>query len=292
MGRRSFLVDGVRSGSMYAAPSASTSVYNGLDFLFLPVMGVSLRGTRHGSAGEDSMEGLRSGYGEKQSGLDKAADAVLTTNTSASASSSPARGPNREKSQGKASSLSLEPLVGGFGANRPPSSYSNHSLKRSVVEAIHKQARRMYNYNKILASKKNLDHVNKILKVKKLQRQSRTGNNIVKRRPGRPRKYPLEEGLPLQLLSHGVRTRADTVTDVIEAVVQGVSLEHQKGWKRKHHELEKQVKKKPRTDEEQETRYPHPIVPAVFSSSHSLVMFLLHALQCGRASPWRRLRQS
>lgn len=217
------------------------------------VMGVSLRGTRHGSAGEDSMEGLRSGYGEKQSGLDKAADTVLTTNTSAS--SSPARGPNREKSQGKASSLSLEPLMDGFGANRPPSSYSNHSLKRSVVEAIHKQARRMYNYNKILASKKNLDHVNKILKVKKLQRQSRTGNNIVKRRPGRPRKYPLEEGLPLQLLSHGVRTRADTVTDVIEAVVQGVSLEteQQKGWKRKHQELEKQVKKKPRTDEEQES---------------------------------------
>ncbi|XP_056410497.1 histone-lysine N-methyltransferase ASH1L [Hyla sarda] len=228
------------------------------------VVGVPLRGTKHGSTSEESVDCLlqRNSYGEKQSALDKAVDSVLAANSSVSASSSPARGLSREKNQGKADSAPLEPLIASLGvsSNRLPSNSSSHNLKRSVVEAIHKQARRMYNYNKILASKKNLDHVNKILKAKKLQRQSRTGNNIVKRRPGRPRKYPLEEAIPLQLLSRGVREReggprADTVTDVIEAVVQGVSLEteHRKGWKRKYHEMEKQVKKRQRTDEEKET---------------------------------------
>ncbi|KAG5856412.1 hypothetical protein ANANG_G00007690 [Anguilla anguilla] len=39
----------------------------------------------------------------------------------------------------------------------------------------------------VLSTKRSLDHVNKILKAKKLQRQARTGNNVVKRRgPGRP----------------------------------------------------------------------------------------------------------
>lgn len=49
----------------------------------------------------------------------------------------------------------------------------------------------MCNYTKILSTKKNLDHVNKILKAKRLQRQSKTGNNFVKKRRGRPRKQPL-----------------------------------------------------------------------------------------------------
>ncbi|XP_036382298.1 SET-binding protein [Megalops cyprinoides] len=58
-------------------------------------------------------------------------------------------------------------------------------FKRKEIEEIQCEVR------KILSTKKNLDHVNKILKVKRLQRQAKTGNNIVKRRRGRPRKQPL-----------------------------------------------------------------------------------------------------
>ncbi|KAG9464638.1 hypothetical protein GDO78_019630, partial [Eleutherodactylus coqui] len=228
------------------------------------VMGVPLRATRHSSTGEESVDCMlqRGGHGEKQTALDKTVDTVLTANASVSASSSPVRALNREKSQSKLDSTPPEPLMDGSGmsSNRLLSNYPSHSLKRSMVEVIHKQARRMYNYSKILASKKNLGHVNKILKAKKLQRQSRTGNNIVKRRPGRPRKYPLEDGLTLPLVSHTIGEREDdTVKDVIEAVVQGVSLEsdHRRGWKRKHHELEKMVKKRQRSGEDEESRSCH-----------------------------------
>ncbi|KAM4014454.1 LOW QUALITY PROTEIN: histone-lysine N-methyltransferase ASH1L [Anomaloglossus baeobatrachus] len=223
------------------------------------VTGVPLRTVRHGSAGEESVDGLlhRNDCGEKQNALGKEVDIVLTANTFVSPSSSPASVLNREKSQAKSDPGPRESQIDSLGvsSNRLPSSYSTHSLKRSVVEAIHKQARRMYNYNRILTSKKNLDHVNKILKAKKLQRQSRTGNNIVKRRPGRPRKYPLQDGLPLQLVSRTLSERADTVTDVIEAVVQGGSLEseHCRGWKRKHYELEKTGKKRQKIEEDPDT---------------------------------------
>ncbi|XP_034956288.2 SET-binding protein isoform X1 [Zootoca vivipara] len=64
-------------------------------------------------------------------------------------------------------------------------------FKRCEIEAIQCEVRKMCNYNKILSTKKNLDHVNKILKAKRLQRQSKTGNNFVKKRRGRPRKQPL-----------------------------------------------------------------------------------------------------
>ncbi|XP_074934149.1 SET-binding protein-like isoform X1 [Phalacrocorax aristotelis] len=64
-------------------------------------------------------------------------------------------------------------------------------FKRSEIEAIQCEVRKMCNYTKILSTKKNLDHVNKILRAKRLQRQSKTGNNFVKKRRGRPRKQPL-----------------------------------------------------------------------------------------------------
>nr|XP_020668765.1 SET-binding protein isoform X2 [Pogona vitticeps] len=64
-------------------------------------------------------------------------------------------------------------------------------FKRCEIEAIQCEVRKMCNYTKILSTKKNLDHVNKILKAKRLQRQSKTGNNFVKKRRGRPRKQPL-----------------------------------------------------------------------------------------------------
>uniref|UniRef100_A0A672P6V4 Histone-lysine N-methyltransferase ASH1L-like n=1 Tax=Sinocyclocheilus grahami TaxID=75366 RepID=A0A672P6V4_SINGR len=98
--------------------------------------------------------------------------------------------------------------------------------------------------------KNNLHHVNKILRAKKLQRQARTGNNMVKKRgPGRPRKHPLpspppspppqtseQENLPLPERHRGsVLWEEDTVVDVIESVIQS---QHRKGRKRKRWERE------------------------------------------------------
>uniref|UniRef100_A0AAV2MR50 SET-binding protein n=1 Tax=Knipowitschia caucasica TaxID=637954 RepID=A0AAV2MR50_KNICA len=56
--------------------------------------------------------------------------------------------------------------------------------KRREVEQIQNNARRMHSLN--------FEHVQKILRAKRLQRQAKTGNNVIKRRPGRPRKQPLE----------------------------------------------------------------------------------------------------
>uniref|UniRef100_A0A8C5LRN3 SET binding protein 1 n=2 Tax=Leptobrachium TaxID=161697 RepID=A0A8C5LRN3_9ANUR len=64
-------------------------------------------------------------------------------------------------------------------------------FKRCEIEAIQCEVRKMCNYNKILSTKKNMDHVNKILKAKRLQRQAKTGNNFVKKKRGRPRKQPV-----------------------------------------------------------------------------------------------------
>ncbi|KAJ3609765.1 hypothetical protein NHX12_024276, partial [Muraenolepis orangiensis] len=66
-----------------------------------------------------------------------------------------------------------------------------------------------------------------ILRAKKLQRQARTGNNVVKKRgPGRPRNRLRVGGGPQSRGREG-----DTVTDAIELVVQG---QRRKGPKRKH----------------------------------------------------------
>uniref|UniRef100_A0A671PV36 Histone-lysine N-methyltransferase ASH1L-like n=1 Tax=Sinocyclocheilus anshuiensis TaxID=1608454 RepID=A0A671PV36_9TELE len=98
--------------------------------------------------------------------------------------------------------------------------------------------------------KNNLHHVNKILRAKKLQRQARTGNNMVKKRgPGRPRKHPLpspppspppqtseQENHPLPERHRGsVLWEGDTVVDVIESVIQS---QRRKGRKRKRWERE------------------------------------------------------
>ncbi|XP_051551968.1 SET-binding protein-like [Myxocyprinus asiaticus] len=112
---------------------------------------------------------------------------------------------------------------------------------RDEVEEIQYDMQKMCAFSKILTTKKNLDHVNKILKVKRLQRQAKTGNNIVKRRRGRPRKQPLslEEGLLGQMpvlekcvdlpgkrnLHTGLVpaqlefSNHDSITDAIESVV-------------------------------------------------------------------------
>ncbi|XP_051750164.1 SET-binding protein [Ctenopharyngodon idella] len=120
------------------------------------------------------------------------------------------------------------------------SSYKRR-YKGKEVEEIQCDMRKMCAFSKILTTKKNLDHVNKILKVKRLQRQAKTGNNMVKRRRGRPRKQPLslEEGLLGQMpilekcvdlpgkrnLHTGLVpaqlefSNHDSITDAIESVV-------------------------------------------------------------------------
>lgn len=98
--------------------------------------------------------------------------------------------------------------------------------------------RRKHAFSKILTSKRSIDHVNKILKVKRLQRQAKTGNNVVKRRRGRPRKQALapNEGFLSQmpvlqkcmefpgkrnpmLLTQPEFSSHDSIADAIEAVV-------------------------------------------------------------------------
>ncbi|XP_061231141.1 histone-lysine N-methyltransferase ASH1L isoform X2 [Neopsephotus bourkii] len=244
------------------------------------VMGVPARGGRLAST-EDPVDTLlqRMAQHEGQATLDKTLEAVMA-NVSVPPSASPARNHTRERGLGKQDSLGAPAIPSSscsdsisLLSDRLPNSYSPRHLKRSVVEAMQRQARKMCNYNKILATKKNLDHVNKILKAKKLQRQARTGNNFVKRRPGRPRKYPLQAVVSMQafqaarLVSQELEKREesssplhlgpDTITDVIEAVVQSVNLnaDHRKGWKRKRWLAEEQARKrqKPLPEDERES---------------------------------------
>ncbi|XP_051054792.1 histone-lysine N-methyltransferase ASH1L isoform X4 [Phodopus roborovskii] len=225
---------------------------------------------------DDSVDSLlhRIVQHDEQESVEKNTDASITT-VSVPPSSSPGHNYSKERALGKSDSLLVPAVPSDSGNNNIPllseklaSRCSPHHIKRSVVEAMQRQARKMCNYDKILATKKNLDHVNKILKAKKLQRQARTGNNFVKRRPGRPRKCPLQAVVSMQAfqaaqlvnpeLKEGegvaLHLSPDTVTDVIEAVVQSVSLtsEHKKGLKRKSWLLEEQTRKKQKTVPEEE----------------------------------------
>uniref|UniRef100_A0A8C5J7S0 Histone-lysine N-methyltransferase ASH1L n=1 Tax=Junco hyemalis TaxID=40217 RepID=A0A8C5J7S0_JUNHY len=242
----------------------------------VPVPRMPARAARLAPAAEDSVDALlqRMAQQDGPPPLDKGLEGVLGSPPSAS----PARSHSRERALGKQDGLGSAGVPGAEGISllqeRLPGSYSPRHLKRSVVEAMQRQARKMCNYNKILATKKNLDHVNKILKAKKLQRQSRTGNNFVKRRPGRPRKYPMQAVVSMQALqaarmvsqelqdrepssSSPLHLGPDTITDVIEAVVQSVSLdpEHRKGWKRKRWLPEEQARKRHKSlpEDEQES---------------------------------------
>ncbi|XP_030042200.1 histone-lysine N-methyltransferase ASH1L isoform X2 [Microcaecilia unicolor] len=240
--------------------------------------GITSRVSKVGSSIEESVDSLlqRVSHSESHAALDKTIEAVVLANVSASPSASPDRTQNKGTAHGKLENL----LVPAVPNNSSDDCINVHSgllssncsphLKRSMVEAMQQQARKMCNYDKILATKKNLDHVNKILKAKKLQRQSRTGNNFVKRRPGRPRKCPPESFSPVPALQAAQfdsfrlvnerdesRTSSDTVTDIIEAVVQSVNLnsEQRKGCKRKRFPTEEQIKKRQKSlpEDEQES---------------------------------------
>uniref|UniRef100_A0A8C6PKN3 SET binding protein 1 n=1 Tax=Nothobranchius furzeri TaxID=105023 RepID=A0A8C6PKN3_NOTFU len=81
---------------------------------------------------------------------------------------------------------------------------SKRRYKRCEVEQIQKDVRRMHSLN--------FDHVQKILRAKRLQRQAKTGNNVIKRRPGRPRKQPIEESDDARTLGMPVLERCDNVS--------------------------------------------------------------------------------
>ncbi|XP_036298649.1 histone-lysine N-methyltransferase ASH1L isoform X1 [Pipistrellus kuhlii] len=241
------------------------------------VNGIPSRSPRLVSSGDDSVDSLlqRMVQHEDQEPLEKNIDAEVAS-ACVPPSCSPGHSHSKERTMGKPDGLLVPAVPSDSCSNsisllseKLPSSCSPHHIKRSIVEAMQRQARKMCNYDKILATKKNLDHVNKILKAKKLQRQARTGNNFVKRRPGRPRKCPLQAVVSMQAFQAtqfvspelnedeegtALHLGPDTVTDVIEAVVQSINLnsEHKKGLKRKSWLLEEQAKKKQRPFLEQE----------------------------------------
>uniref|UniRef100_A0A8C4NHN1 Histone-lysine N-methyltransferase ASH1L n=1 Tax=Eptatretus burgeri TaxID=7764 RepID=A0A8C4NHN1_EPTBU len=62
---------------------------------------------------------------------------------------------------------------------------------RQAADSPHSHAKLSRNLDQMLGTKRSLEHVNKLLKARKLQRRAQTGNNIVKRGPGRPRKNPV-----------------------------------------------------------------------------------------------------
>ncbi|XP_036835817.1 SET-binding protein [Oncorhynchus mykiss] len=80
--------------------------------------------------------------------------------------------------------------------NASPTLTGKRRYKRHEVEQIHGEVRRMCSLNNVLNSQRSFEHVQKILRVKRLQRQAKTGNNVVKRRPGRPRKHPIDDSEP------------------------------------------------------------------------------------------------
>uniref|UniRef100_A0A8D3C5A6 Ash1 (absent, small, or homeotic)-like (Drosophila) n=1 Tax=Scophthalmus maximus TaxID=52904 RepID=A0A8D3C5A6_SCOMX len=143
-------------------------------------------------------------------------------------------------------------------------------------------------------SKHSLHHVNKILRAKKLQRQARTGNNVVKKRgPGRPRKHPLPSPPPspppvveLNPTRHrdrgaerpaGVRVwDGDTVTDAIESVVQG---QRKKGQKRKHWDRD--------GDEEEEEEEEDGEVEETEERLHGSIFSSIESKPDGHCSPER-----
>ncbi|XP_075418923.1 histone-lysine N-methyltransferase ASH1L isoform X3 [Tenrec ecaudatus] len=241
------------------------------------VNGVPSRSPRLGTSVDDSVDSLlqRMVQHDDQEPTENNIDDVIAT-ASVAPSSSPGCSHSKERILGKPDSLLVPPVPSDSCSNNSisliseklPSSCSPLHIKRSVVEAMQRQARKMCNYDKILATKKNLDHVNKILKAKKLQRQARTGNNFVKRRPGRPRKCPLQAVVSMQAFEAAqfvspemheeegevLHLGPDTVTDVIEAVVQSVNLnpEHKKGLKRKSWLIEEQSRKKQKPFPEEE----------------------------------------
>ncbi|KAL4630051.1 SET-binding protein [Arapaima gigas] len=153
-------------------------------------------------------------------------------------------------------------------------------LKRKEVEEVQSEVRNMCAFSKILSTKKNLDHVNKILKVKRLQRQAKTGNNFVKKRRGRPRKQPIlldseltgqmpilekcvdlpgKKSVRTGMLSESMEfSNHDSILDTIESVVHMAQLPPQpvrgaKRWQKMQEEVQVKRSRRCRVSKEEET---------------------------------------
>ncbi|KAK7933579.1 hypothetical protein WMY93_004475 [Mugilogobius chulae] len=85
-------------------------------------------------------------------------------------------------------------------SNSLPGAAGKRRYKRREVEQIQNNARKMHSLN--------FEHVQKILRAKRLQRQAKTGNNVIKRRPGRPRKQPVEP-----MVASGLEQTLDLLSD-------------------------------------------------------------------------------
>ncbi|XP_041102547.1 SET-binding protein-like [Polyodon spathula] len=179
----------------------------------------------------------------------------------------------REQNMGPFKSSRSEVYESPSAASTKPSPPLKKRFNRTEIEEMKCEVRQTCTFSKILSTKKNLDHVNKILKAKRLQRQAKTGNNIVKRRRrGRPRKQSLlseEEAMgQMPVLEKCVdlpgkkSSRAhlvpeplefanqDSIMDAIEAVVHMAREQHKapqgRGRKRRHKEQEELRSKRPR----------------------------------------------
>ncbi|XP_078063088.1 histone-lysine N-methyltransferase ASH1L-like, partial [Mustelus asterias] len=258
-----------RNASPWPGTSAFAVSFSALSqLLLIPVLGTgsASRGTKLGSPVEEAIENVIQRItqdGSQQMAIEKTIEDVIASVTVARPDSpvTPISGKSysQERCQNKRAETPVCHSIAPHGfpeishlSTDKQNLIAGHRLKRGRIEAIQCQARRMCNFDKILATKKNLDHVNKILKAKKLQRQSRTGNNIVKRKRGRPRKrdlsasqlcasLPLKEDqvLPEEQSESAEKSKqSDTIMDVIESVLQSVNQqqsEHRKGVKRKRH---------------------------------------------------------
>uniref|UniRef100_A0A8B9HQ03 ASH1 like histone lysine methyltransferase n=1 Tax=Astyanax mexicanus TaxID=7994 RepID=A0A8B9HQ03_ASTMX len=156
--------------------------------------------------------------------------------------------------------LSLEQPGGGM-APRPSSRQTSPSTRPSQPACcLDSSPSHLSHRSAPPPHKNNLHHVNKILRAKKLQRQARTGNNVVKKRgPGRPRKHPLPSPPPSpppsvpelenhsSLAKHRASWEGDTVIDAIESVVQG---QKRKSRKRKQWERERDENEEDEEEEE------------------------------------------
>ncbi|XP_018422955.1 PREDICTED: SET-binding protein [Nanorana parkeri] len=176
----------------------------------------------------------------------------------------------KRKPAAESASVPPNPLLSFFSSsNKSANASLRNRFKRCEIEAIQSEVRKMCNYDKLLSTKKNMDHVNKILKAKRLQRQSKTGNNFVKKKRGRPRKQPIlfdddsRDQMPILEKcvdlpnKRGQRFHSqeqqgkcqDTVMDTIEAVIhmaretQNPRLQNSRGKRRLVEEEEVKTKR-------------------------------------------------
>uniref|UniRef100_A0AAY4AK16 ASH1 like histone lysine methyltransferase n=1 Tax=Denticeps clupeoides TaxID=299321 RepID=A0AAY4AK16_9TELE len=129
--------------------------------------------------------------------------------------------PSNRRQHTQQTQSSLHPVTRRHGMWRPSSS----SFTNSQALLIQPSPLQTYSQAFDHSYKRNLNHLNRILRAKKIQRQAITGNNMVKKRgPGRPRKHNPPPSKPCHQMpgqKHLVQKRQgfSSLLDVSEAVV-------------------------------------------------------------------------